>query len=583
MVSLLNFLILLMMTAPTDDLLTPFEKGNGNQTCTYDECISYYQQLDAKFDEAKLFAYGNTTVGKPVHLLVISSDKNFDPEKIHESGKCVLLVDNGIHPGEPDGIDASMMFARDVLTKEELKPLLDHLVICFIPVYNVSGMLNRNSTSRVNQNGPEQFGFRGNGQNYDLNRDFVKCDSREAQTFTEIFRTWKPEVMVDTHVSNGADYQYVMTLIPTQKDKLQPVLANYQEKKLLPDLYAMMKKDGFEMTPYVNPVKEIPDSGIAAFLETPRFSTGYTTLFNCIGMMPETHMLKPYSQRVYSTYHLIKNVAKICARDHAEIISNKKQADAVVAAQQEFALDWNLDESKSEEISFKGYEAKYKTSEVSDSDRLWYDRAMPFERKIHYFNDYAVTASAKKPAAYIIPQCWEKVIERLQWNGVEMKQLAKDITLELEVYYIDEMKSSPVAFEGHHINSGVKLRTEKQTLTFYQGDYVVIPDQSANRYIVEMLEPQGVDSYFAWNFFDAILMEKEYFSDYVFEDVAAELLKTDAKLRSEFEATKKSDTAFANDPQAQLDFIYRHSPHFEKSFRRYPVARLMDLRDLPVK
>lgn len=112
---------------------------------------------------------------------------------------------------------------------------------------------------------------------------------------------------------------------------------------------------------------------------------------------------------------------------------------------------------------------------------------------------------------------------------------------------------------------------------------MVIPNQSANRYIVEMLEPQGVDSYFAWNFFDAILMEKEYFSDYVFEDVAAELLKTDAKLRSEFEATKKSDTAFANDPQAQLDFIYRHSPYFEKSFRRYPVARLMDLRDLPVK
>ena len=273
----------------------------------------------------------------------------------------------------------------------------------------------------------------------------------------------------------------------------------------------------------------------------------------------------------------------ICARDHAEIISNKKQADAAVAAQQEFALDWNLDESKSDEIIFKGYEAKYKTSEVRGSDRLWYDRTMPFEKKIHYFNDYAVTASAKKPAAYIIPQCWEKVIERLQWNGVEMKQLAKDITLEVEVYYIDEMKSSPVAFEGHHINSGVKLRMEKQTLAYYQRDYVVIPDQSANRYIVEMLEPQGVESYFAWNFFDAILMEKEYFSDYVFEDVAAELLKTDANLSAEFEAKKKSDSAFANDPQSQLDFIYRHSPYFEKSFRRYPVARLMDLRDLPVK
>jgi hypothetical protein len=583
MVSLFCFLILSVMTAPTNDLLTPFEKGNGNQTCTYGECIAYYQQLDAQFDEAKLFAYGNTAVGKPVHLLVISSDKNFDPVKIHEAGKCVALIDNGIHPGEPDGIDASMMFARDVLTKEEWKPLLDHLVLCIIPVYNVSGMLNRGNSSRANQNGPEAYGFRGTAQNYDLNRDFVKCDTREAQTFTEIFRTWNPHVLVDNHVSNGADYQYAVTLIPTQKDKLQPVLANYQEKKLLPDLYAMMKSDGFEMTPYVDPVKEIPDSGIAAFLETPRFSTGYAALFNCIGMMPETHMLKPYSLRVQATYRLISNVATICARDHAEIVANRKLADSATAAQQQFALNWKLDESKSDELIFKGYEAKYKTSEVTASDRLWYDRTMPFEKKIHYFNDYAVTASAHKPAAYIIPQCWERVIERLRWNRVEMKQLARDTALEAEVYYIDELKSSPVAFEGHHINSAVKIRAEVQTLPFYEGDYVVIPDQAANRYIVEMLEPQGVDSYFAWNFFDAILMGKEYYSAYVFEDVAAELLRTDTRLSAEFETRKKSDAALANDPRAQLDFIYRHSPYFEKSLRRYPVARLKNLRPLPLK
>src|SRR5882672_2065486 len=288
------FSLLLFMNTSNDDLRTPFEKGNGNQTCTYDECISYYEKLDSLFDEAKLFTYGTTSIGKPLHLLVISSDKNFDPKKIHEAGKCVLLNNNGIHPGEPDGIDASMIFARDLLTKKEMKSLLDHVVVCIIPVYNVSGMLNRGSFSRVNQNGPEEYGFRGTAQNYDLNRDFVKCDSREAQTFTEIFQTWKPEIFVDTHVSNGADYQYVMTLIPTQKDKLQPILADYQEKTLLPDLYAAMKKDDFEMTPYVNPVKEIPDSGIASFLETPRFSTGYAALFNCIGMMPETHMLKPY-------------------------------------------------------------------------------------------------------------------------------------------------------------------------------------------------------------------------------------------------------------------------------------------------
>lgn len=571
------------MKLPIENLLTPFEKGNGNQTCTYDECISYYRQLDAKFDEAKLIAYGNTAVGKPVHLLVISADKSFDPVKIHEAGKCVLLIDNGIHPGEPDGIDASMMFARDVLTKKDLHYLLDHVVICIIPVYNVSGMLNRGSFSRANQNGPEDYGFRGTAQNYDLNRDFVKCDSREAQTFTEIFQTWKPELMVDTHVSNGADYQYVMTLIPSQKDKLQSFLADYQEKTLLPDLYAAMKASGFEMTPYVNPVKEIPDSGIAAFLETPRYSTGYSALFNCIGMMPETHMLKAYSSRVDATYQLIKNVAAIANRDYQAIMSNKKKADEMVSMQKEFPLDWKLDEEASEEILFKGYEAKYKKSDVSGSMRLWYDRAMPYERPVKYFNNYIAAASAEKPFAYIIPQGWEKVIERLKWNGVVMHRLSEDTTLEVNVYRIDDMKSSPLAFEGHHFNSEVKVHSEREKLSFYKGDYVVFPDQSCNRYIVEMLEPQGVDSYFTWNFFDAILMEKEYFSAYVFEDAAAELLKSDVKLRDEFEAKKKADGSFAQDPQAQLDYLYRHSPYFEKSFRRYPVARIEEPTNLNVR
>jgi len=570
------------MSQMPNDLLTPFEKGNGNQTCTYAECISYYEKLDSLFDQAKLLSYGTTSIGKALHLLVISSDKNFDPKKIHDEGKVVLLINNGIHPGEPDGIDASMMFARDLLTKKEMKSLLDHVVICIIPVYNVSGMLNRNNTSRVNQNGPEQFGFRGTSQNYDLNRDFVKCDSREAQTFTEIFQTWKPEIFIDNHVSNGADYQYTMTLIPTQKDKLQSILANYQEKTLLPDLYSMMMKDNYEMTPYVDPVKEIPDSGIAAFLETPRFSTGYAALFNCIGMMPETHMLKPYDKRVWATYALEKNVCSIVNRDASLIDKNKKEADDSVSKQTSFPLEWKLNEIKSDQISFKGFAAKYKKSDVSDSMRLWYDRSEPFEKPIKYFNDYDAVITATKPYAYIIPQGWERVIERLKWNDVEMKQLSKDTILDVDVYYIDEMKSSPVAYEGHHLNSGVKIRSEKQRLQFYKGDYVLFPNQTCNRYILEMLEPQGTDSYFAWNFFDPILMEKEYFSDYVFEDVAADLLKTDSILKQEFELKKKSDSTFAKDPQAQLDFIYRHSAYFEKSFRRYPVARIEKQITLPV-
>lgn len=99
-----------------------------------------------------------------------------------------------------------------------------------------------------------------------------------------------------------------------------------------------MKLSGYEMIPYVNSKDEIPDSGIVQFLETARYSTGYAALFNCIGMMPETHMLKAYTDRVWSTYHLLASVGRLVNRDFQQIISNKASADAAVAQQKEFAL-----------------------------------------------------------------------------------------------------------------------------------------------------------------------------------------------------------------------------------------------------
>lgn len=568
---------------PGKELLTPFELGNGNQTCTYDECIAYYQKIDERFEEARLLTYGTTSAGKPVHLMVLSKDKNFDPVSIRKQNKRIFLISNGIHPGEPDGIDASMMLCRDLLIKDELRKVLEHVVIIIIPVYNVSGMISRNSHSRANQNGPEAYGFRGNAQNYDLNRDFVKCDSYESQTFTSLFREWQPEIFVDTHVSNGADYQYTMTLIPTQPDKLQPLLAEYQEKTLLPDLYAAMKQSGFEMIPYVNTRKEIPDSGLVQFLETPRFSSGYAALFNCIGMMPETHMLKEYAPRVKSTYELLAAVARIVNRDYQVIGSNKQKADEAVAQQKEFALSWELNEQKSEWLTFKGYAAKYKNSEVSGALRLYYDRKEPFEKQIRYYNQYQVAEKATAPYAYIIPQAWKSVIDRLAWNGIIMKKLTEDTELTVSSYYLESFTTAKNAFEGHYLHSKLKVRPVQQTILYHAGDFVVIPNQASNRYIVEMLEPQGVDSYFAWNFFDPVLMAKEYFSDYVWEDLAADLLRKDTALQKALDEKRAADPEFAKDAHAQLHFVYTHSPYYEKTHLRYPVGRLEEMVALPLE
>ncbi|MET4138711.1 M14 family metallopeptidase [Pedobacter sp. UYP1] len=564
-------LSLILLTMETFAQQTPYELSNKNQTATYEQAIAYYKQLAKVSPQAKLLTYGTTDFGKPLHLLVLSKNKVFDPVELRKNNQRILLINNGIHPGEPEGIDASMMLARDLLKDNHLPA---NVVICIIPVYNIDGSFNRSSTSRANQNGPEAYGFRGNSKNYDLNRDFIKTDSKNSAAFQEIFNTWQPEIFVDTHTSNGADYQYTMTLIPTQKDKLNPILANYLTKTMVPALYAGMKKKGYELIPYINSVENTPDAGITGFLETPRYSTGYAALHNSIGFMPETHMLKAYQKRVESTYQLLQTYVDLVSRDAKIIGENKRKADEAASIQKEFPLSWKLNETTYELITFKGFAAKYKPSAVSGADRLYYDRNDPYTKKIKYWNKFEPQLTVAKPEAYVIPKAWDKVIGLLKLNGVKVQELKEDQELAVDVYYIEDYKTASRPYEGHYIHNNVQLVTKKQTLKFYKGDYLVYVDQPQNRYIMETLEPQATDSFFNWNFFDSVLDQKEHYSAYVFEDTAAGLLKDDPELKTKLNQKKVKDNTFAQNPSAQLEFVYQNSNYYEKTHLRYPIARL---------
>ncbi|MCY1515126.1 Zinc carboxypeptidase [compost metagenome] len=577
----LYILWLTLFTLPAFAQLTPYERSNKQETTTYREAISYYEQLARTYPgQAKLLSYGNTDFDKPLHLLVLSKEGTFDPQTLHKNDKRVLLINNGIHPGEPEGIDASMMLARDLLKNGKLP---HNLVICIIPLYNIDGSHNRSGTSRANQNGPTAYGFRGNGRNYDLNRDFIKTDSKNSQAFQQIFNAWQPKIFVDTHTSNGADYQYTMTLIPTQKDKLNPVLSAYLTQTMVPELYSRMKSKGFELIPYVNSVGETPEGGITGYIESPRYSTGYAALHNCIGFMPETHMLKTFDKRVESTYKLLQTYIDIIERDAKLIGENKRKADAYTARQENFALDWKVNRNVVDSIEFKGYVGKQKPSDISGFNRLYYDRNDPYTKKIKYWDKFEPSVTITKPIAYIIPKAWDKVISLLKLNNVKMKQLAADVKLPLQMYYIGDMKTGTRPYEGHYQHSAVTLNPVKQNIQCYEGDYVVYVNQPANRYIVETLEPQAIDSFFNWNFFDSVLGQKEGYSSYIFEDTAAELLKKDPELRKKLEAEKLRNPDLAKSGRAQLDFVYKNSDYFEKTVMRYPIGRIVEDQKLNLK
>ncbi len=563
----------LVWISPVLAQLTPFEKDpNRNTTATYDEAIAFYRQLDKQYEQLQLITCGPTDIGKPLHLAVLSKNKVFDPILLRKQNKRIILINNGIHPGEPEGIDASMMLVRNLLKNNSLP---DNVVLCFIPIYNIDGSLNRSSTSRANQNGPESYGFRGNAQNLDLNRDFIKTDSKNSRSFQEIFTTWQPDIFVDNHTSNGADYQYVMTLIETQADKLSTALSKFMTEKLSPSLFSQMKAKGWEMTPYVNHMGETPESGISAFLETPRYSTGYTTLHQTIGYVPETHMLKSFDLRVKATYALMECFIDFAEKNSQEIARVRKNALEQAKTQKEFALAWTLDQTQVDSFLFKGYEAGKKPSEISGQPRLYYDRNKPFEKNIPWYKHFKPSLTVQAPEAYIIPQAWQKAIDLLKLNGVQLQRLSKDTLLNLEMYYIADYKSPAKPYEGHYLHTQVKVNPVKQWVKFYAGDYVVKVNQPQNRYIVETLEPQGVDSFFAWNFFDSMLGQKEYFSNYVFEDTGAELLKNNPEMRKQLEEEKVKNEQLNKSGAAQLDWVYRNSAYLEKTFMRYPVGRVV--------
>ncbi len=567
-----SLIVLISLHVKAQKYLTTFEKSMGSETTNYFSCINFYKKLAADFTNIKITTFGLTDAGYPLHLVLFNNKKSFDPLLWQKNKTLIILINNGIHAGEPDGIDASMLFIRDAATGKIKIP--NNVVLAVIPIYNIGGSLNRNSFSRVNQDGPLAYGFRGNAQNLNLNRDFTKADTKNTRAFTEIFHYLNPDIFIDNHVSDGADYQHTVTLITTQPSKLGGTIGNYLHDVFEPTLFKDMADKNLPMTPYVNFEESNIEDGWEAFYDSPRFSTGYAALFKTIAFMPELHMLKPFKQRVLSNYELMKTIINEGSKQAAAIKQKRKESIDAVSKQQQFALNFTLDSSRFDTITFMGYAAEKKKSEVTGMNRLFYNHDKPFTKQVKFYNYYTEDKLVTKPKAYIIPQGWYNAIDLLKMNKVAMQQLQKDTLIEVEVYRIGSFKTRTTSYEKHYPHYNVQVSRSKQKIQFLKGDYIIYTGKNTDRYLVEMLEPTGADSYFAWNFFDACLEQKEGYSDYRWEDVAATYLKQHPELKQRLEDKKKSDPAFAASSSQQLNFVYKNSPYYEPEHMRYPVYRL---------
>lgn len=576
-----------------DSLQTPFEKSGGLATASYTECVTWYRRLAKAFPAyCALTSIGLGDAGKDIYVFKLLGERMGRMDRLGQSDdgipagpnqmaspKVKILINNNIHPGEPEGTDASMFLVRDLLFFgqywQQTLPYLELHVVC---QYNVDGTLNRNAHSRANQNGPVEYGFRGNAQNLDLNRDFIKMDSRNAKALVALMASEKYHLFVDNHTSNGADYQYVLTYFHTRPEKLMPeIVPNLLQ--LETGLKHQLARQDWPTAPYVEMIKTVPDSGLFAFWESGRYATGFAALHNTIGYTVETHMLKPFSQRMLATLAFMEQFLTVSTSDSLRAQFEKYRMKGWVRRVADQPVHYlpiahTLDLKQHEMIPFKGFEFGYRPSEITGADRLVYDTRKPWEKPVRYYNHYVPTDSVRVPRAYIIPFAYDDVIQKLKRNGIAVSNVPMDTLVSLRVSYIVDYKTVSHPYEKHYLHHSVKTRDTVMKVMVRAGDVVAVVKPDNERFLTAVLEPRAADSYFAWNSFDGILQQKEGYSDYVFEDKAAVWLKAHPDKYAELQRKKAQDPVFAKDAWAQLNWVYKQTEHYEPTHNLYPVYRV---------
>lgn len=582
------------------DWRTPSEISGYRTTPGYAETVAYIERVAAAAPgQVRIENFGKTGEGRDLKIVIVSKDGVFDPAAIHASGRAILLVQNSIHAGEMDGKDACLALLRDLVqNKDGAARLLDHVVFVFIPVYNIDGHERRSPYNRINQNGPDVMGWRANGSNLNLNRDYMKADAPETRAFLKMFHRWLPDFFVDDHVTDGMDYQYDVTFSIDETPDVAPATARWIHETVTPQLAAQVDAAGHLAFPSLIDLKEEndPAQGLTLFTNPPRFSTGMMILENRPGLLVELHMLKDYKTRVTGNYQILRALLQVMNRDAARLIALNQEADAAAARlgtqpSEKFPLAVRAS-GETSPVAFKGYQFTRAKSEISGAMGISYSHE-PWNTTLPIETGVKVTASTTPPAGYIVPPQWTAVIDVLAAHDVAMHRTTSAWTGKVERYRCSGMQWQARPYEGRHpIVSGEFGPSQRsrfgqcalgtETVTFPAGSVVVGLNQRLSKVAIHWLEPEAPDSALRWGFFDPIFEQKEYGESYVLEKLARAMLAKDPALKAEFEQRIQSDAQFAASPEARLEFFYEHSPWYAANqIGLYPVGRLLSLDALP--
>ncbi len=570
-------------TKKMKEFITYSEATDFVKTPKFAETKAYFQKLEEYSPMVHNTSFGTSPMGRELSLVIVDKDGLTTPEAIRAKGRVIILIESCIHSGEPDGKDASMIFLRDMIVGKKNIDLLDDVSFLFVPIFNVDGHENFTALNRINQNGPEELGTRNTAQQLNLNRDFLKADAPEMKAWLKMYNYWLPEMFIDVHVTNGADFQYVMTYaIDNMTNNMEPGITKWSKEIYEKQLCERMEKVGFPIFVYGNFKKyNAPESGFVADTFDPRYSQGYAAAHNRLGLLIENHIYKPYRQRVEATVQAFIATARIMAENKHSLQKTLAAADGYTSSAasrvEPFGFQYRATEDEFKMMDYLSWGRDTVKSDLSGGEWVTHDYSDPITMNIPVYTSYKPAFSLKLPEAYILMPQWKNVVELLDLHGVKYTVLEKDTVMEVETYRYTGGKFSPRQSEGR-IPVQATFTTQTETLTAPAGSIVVDMDQPASRVAMWLFEPAAPGSLTYWGFFNVCVQAGNEFwiRPQYMEVKGREMLAKDPQLKARFEQKLKEDAEFASNPQAILNFFYeivRKRAHQNNEL--HPVWRLM--------
>ncbi|MCP9496272.1 MAG: M14 family metallopeptidase [Pyrinomonadaceae bacterium MAG19_C2-C3] len=555
------------------------ERTDYRETPRYAETLAYCRRLAQSSPLIRVASFGTSGEARELLLVIAAKDAAFTSEAARSKNRIVVLIQACIHAGESDGKDAGLALLRDIAITKTETALLDNVVVLFIPIYNVDGHERFSPFNRMNQNGPDAMGWRANATNLNLNRDYMKADAPETRAWLKLWNQWTPDLFIDCHTTDGADFQYNLTYqLDTHAGIAAPV-REWTTDAFRNRIFPAVERHGNLLAPYVQlRDNRQPAQGMDAFIATPRFATGYVPLRNRPALLIETHSLKSYRSRVRGTYDLLRETLIEINREPDKLKRAVRAADdamlksiGVYDRTRTLPLGFDLSD-KSRPFNFKGIAARTELSEISGALRVIYD-GKPAQFEIPFYDDVIPVKTIAPPVYYVVPAAWRDALDVLRAHGVELKKLATDATLDVEGYRIDDLKFSPASFENR-VPVSFKTTAVSMKKTVVAGSYIVPVKQQTANVVIQLLEPNAPDSLMTWGFFNSAFEQKEYGESYVLEKLAREMLSRDPALRREFEERIRTDRAFAASSATRLRFFHERSPYWDERLNVYPILRV---------